>query len=99
MRFNVIINPEAINDIEILAEWYESKAKGLGTKFYKDVKKNIKLLHRNANSFAIRYNNVHCINIKKFPCLIHYRIIETTVIIYGIIHTSQNPEIWEERAK
>ena len=53
-------------------------------------------MYSNANSFAIKYEDVHCLQIKGFPYLIHYKIIEKTAIVYGVINTSRNPDIWKE---
>ena len=99
MKFNVIIDSEASSEIEDIADWYEFKSKGLGVKFYKEVKKNIRLLYSNANSFAIKYDDIRCIQTKRFPCLIHYKIINKTVVVYGVISTSRNPDIWKTIVK
>jgi plasmid stabilization system protein ParE len=99
MKFNVIITPDASRDIESIADWYESQVKGLGKRFYKEAKKHIRLLYNNANSFAVKYDDVHCLKIKRFPCLIHYKVTGNTVIVYAVINTSRNPDIWKEKIK
>lgn len=80
-KFNIIINSGASDDIESIADWYEDRTKGLGKRFYKEAKKHIRLLYTNANSFAIKYEDVRCLQIKGFPCLIHYKVIEKKAIV------------------
>jgi len=42
---------------------------------------------------------VRTVTLEKFPFLIHYYIdIENKkVVVLGVIHTSRNPELWEDR--
>jgi len=49
--------------------------------------------------YAIRYNEIRCILIKKFPYLVHFFINEDTqtVEVLAIISTDRNPKIWEEK--
>jgi len=86
-------------DIQDSVQWYNEASNGLGKRFYINVKSTISLIQRNPKHFPERYKNIHTARVKKFPFMIHYQINETgkAIIIIGIIHTSRNPKIWDER--
>ena len=100
-KFKVRIDSDALLDIQEATNWYNEQVAGLGSRFQKQVKKQINSLKVNAQNYSIRYNEVRCSKIKKFPFLVHF-IIENstrTVKVFAVIHTSRNPAIWEEKRK
>ena len=102
MSYKIQIYSEALNDIQEATNWYNLQQNGLGARFQKQVKRQINLLKTNANNYGVRYNDIRCVLIRKFPFLIHFAINEMnkTIEVYSIIHTSRNPKIWQnERSK
>jgi mRNA-degrading endonuclease RelE of RelBE toxin-antitoxin system len=99
MTFNIKIDKDAFADIEAAAEWYNEQSYGLGTRFKNQVKSQIFSLETKALAFGVRYADVRCMLVHKFPFLVHYKINETesTVEIFAVLHTSRNPKIWEQR--
>jgi hypothetical protein len=93
MLWSVNITAEAKLDIQEGIHWYNSKQKGLGKRFHKEVKNCITRIEKNP-FYAIKYNQMRCMPIPKFPYLIHFIIEESdkTVIILGILHTGLNPD-------
>jgi len=91
----------AENDIRESIRWYNDASGGLGRIFYRSVKDAISLIQRNPKHFPVRYKTIHTVLVKKFPFLIHYQIDEKSkvITILGVIHTSRNPEIWDERSE
>jgi hypothetical protein len=90
--FNLKIQPEALEDIQEAIYYYNSQQKELGNRFYNEVEKPLELLKRNP-FFQIRYDDVRCLPIKRFPFMIHFFITENNkiVIIYAVINTHKNP--------
>ncbi|MDR6968954.1 plasmid stabilization system protein ParE [Flavobacterium arsenatis] len=101
MSFKLKIDIDAFQDIEEAAEWYELQSKGLGLRYKSQVKKQINSLKKNPYLFSIKYNNIRCRRIDKFPFLIHYLIDEEFQLInvFAVFHTSRNPEIWQRNIK
>ncbi|TRX38116.1 type II toxin-antitoxin system RelE/ParE family toxin [Flavobacterium sp. ZT3R18] len=101
MRFQLKIDVDALNDIQETFEWYEMQLKGLGLRFKTQTKKQINSLKKNPYLFAIKYNEVRCRKIEKFPFLIHYTIEEelNIITVFAVFHTSRSPEIWKKRTK
>ena len=97
--FLIVIDDEALQDIQNATDWYNLQLLGLGTRFQKQVIKQINSLKKDANLYAIRYQNIRCMLVKKFPFMIHFLLDDKfeKVEIFAIIHTSKNPKIWFKR--
>jgi hypothetical protein len=92
IRFSISISSAALLDIESAKNYYEEKQKGLGIRFGKTIRNSISSLPKQPY-FQIRYSDIRCKPIPKFPFMIHFSIDETKnrINIYGVIHTSKNP--------
>lgn len=97
--FHLDIEPEALNDIQNAIDYYDSKRRGLGKKFYEVLANHIELLRKNHLSFAINYDDIPVLPIKKFPYAIHYRVLsaQKTVSIKAVFCTHENPYKWRDR--
>ena len=96
MKYKIKIDEDALLNIQDATDWYNLQTQGLGTRFQKQVIKQINALKENPKVCAIRYADVRCLVVKKFPFMIHFTIDSNNNIVevYAIIHTSMNPEIW-----
>jgi len=70
--YKIKVFPEALTDIQNATEWYNEQSYGLGTRFQKQVIKQINKLNNTANIYTIRYNDTRCMVIKKFPFMVHF---------------------------
>ena len=97
MKFKVEYNPDFFDDITEAVDWYNEKQIGLGERFFKAVKQETAKLSGSALHYAIRYDDIRCVNIEKFPYLIHYRLDEAneTVKVEAMFHVSRDPKIWD----
>ena len=99
MKYTVEFNPEFFNDIAQAIDWYNAKQARLGDRFFNNVKKQTAKLATSAFRYAVKYDDIRCMQILNFPYLVHYRINEQTktVKVEAMFHTSRNPEIWHKR--
>ena len=65
--FKLQIEQNALQDIQEITDWYNSQLKDLGARFQKQLKFQINSLKTNPHIYALRYANVHCLGVKKFP--------------------------------
>jgi ParE toxin of type II toxin-antitoxin system, parDE len=95
-RYKIHIDEDAFDDIQSAANWYNNQQQGLGIKFTAQVKLQINSLKLHPHKCSIKYLNIRCLLVKKFPFLIHYSINENSLLVevFAIIHTSRNPKIW-----
>jgi hypothetical protein len=58
-------------------------------------KEFLELLSKNP-MFENRYDEVHCVPMRKFPYMVHFTVEEDdrVVVIHGVFHTSLNPSSW-----
>lgn len=89
--FEVLVGRSARIDMQEAYEYYEAQAEGVGEKYLDALDHAFEILRINPN-FQIRYDDVHCLPLKKFPFMIHYRIEGNQVFVYAIINTNLNPD-------
>ena len=93
------ILPIAFEDIKSNANCYSTQKKGLGLKFTRAVRSEIKKIINNPYAFVNRYDKHHTCVMKKYPYMIHYIIDDElkTITITAVFSTKQSPDIWYSR--
>jgi hypothetical protein len=99
MNYTLVFANEVYDDLQQSIDWYNEAKAGLGSRFYFEVKNQIKTINKTPFIFAIRYDDVRCAKIEKFPYLIHFKIFskEKIIKVIAIFSTNRDPIIWEER--
>jgi len=80
MPFTIKIETESEQDIQQGINWYNQQEPGLGRSFHKAVKQHFEKLRKNP-FFQIRYDDIHCLPLKRFPFMIHYTIQEDSRLL------------------
>jgi len=98
-KYKIKIEPEALADIQTITAWYNEAQTRLGERFQKTVISHINSLNKNPQICAIRYKEIRCVLIKKFPYMVHFFINDenNTVEILAIISTDRDPNIRLEK--
>jgi toxin ParE1/3/4 len=98
MAFSLEIDPKAIGDIQQAIDYYDEQQVGLGERFEATLNKHFLSLRKNP-FFSLRYDQVRCLPLKKFPYMVHFTVDEenSLVTIRAVFHTSMNPQNWEKR--
>ena len=98
MAFTLVIDPRAILDVQKAIDYYDEQQAGLGEKFENALNKHLLILEKNP-FFRIRYDDVRCLPVKKFPYMVHFTVNEDeqTVTIWAVFHTSLDPKKWKGR--
>ena len=97
-KYKVEIEPKALADIKQISGWYNEQKIGLGNRFQEAVVRQINSLKIDPHIYAIRYNEIRCVIVNKFPFMIHFYCDEesNSVEILAVISTDRNPKTWEE---
>jgi plasmid stabilization system protein ParE len=95
----VKIEPEALADIQEITNWYNKAQIGLGKRFQNTAIKQINTLNKDPQIYPVRYKEIRCVLVKKFPYMVHFYINEenNTVEVLAVISTDRNPKIWKEK--
>jgi hypothetical protein len=72
MKHQIIIRPEAENDLRESFLWYEEKRQGLGHDFLLQIEAGLKFIQRNPELTPVEYKEARKRIIKKFPYKIIY---------------------------
>jgi plasmid stabilization system protein ParE len=97
MAAELIIAPEAGQDIAEAYAWYEGRRTGLGEEFLSGVDACIEAIRRMPEMHAVIHENYRRGLVRRFPYAVFYEYAEDTVIVYGVFHTSRDPDKWRQR--
>ncbi len=94
-KFIVTFSPVAIEDIEQTFDYYERQQPGLGKKFAKQLQQTLNAINRNPFFASVRYDDIRCASIKKFPYLVHYHINEDELLVTVLaVYSSYKQPFW-----
>ncbi len=98
MLFTILIDPRALKDIQEAINYFDNQQVGLGARFEHELNEYLLVIKKNP-FFRVRYDNVRCLPLKKFPFMIHFEVDEVTkkVVIRAVFHTSMNSDKWYKR--
>ncbi len=75
IRFEVKIDRRALDDVRDAIAYYDAVSAQVGDKFIEEFDNTVETLKLNP-FFQVRYSNVRCLPLRKFPFLIHFTINE-----------------------
>ena len=92
-RFTIVFSPNALDDIEQAVIYYEQNQQDLGSRFISQLQNTLNSIDRNPFFASVRYNNIRCATLKKFPYLVHYYVDDSKklVTIGAVYSTYKQP--------
>jgi len=97
MAAELIIAPEAQQDVDEAYSWYEDRRYGLGEEFLGCVDACIQAICRMPELYTKVYEEYRRALVRRFPYVIFYEYADEKVVIYSIFHTSQDQKKWKNR--
>jgi plasmid stabilization system protein ParE len=99
MSYEIKLLPIVHVDLRKSKEWYLKKSKILAQEFKIEVDKQIDYIGKFPKYYQRKYKELRQSLVSRFPYSIFYLIEEKQkrVIVFGVLHTSRNPEIVRER--
>jgi len=93
MPYTILVTPTAAEDIAVAIEYYNAVATDLGYRFADLVAEYFDRIAELPIASAVRYRNVRCKPMKRFPFLITFTIDEAAhaVNILRVFNTYQDP--------
>ena len=92
MNFTLSFLPEVEEDAILGYHWYEEKSIGLGEEFLRLFYVYSKEISRDPYLYNIKFNNFRRRLLRHYPYAVYFKIIDNTVIIFGLFHCARNPE-------
>jgi plasmid stabilization system protein ParE len=97
MDVELIFAPEVEQDLGEAYAWYEKRRQGLGEEFLSCIDACIQSICRTPELHAKLYRDYRRAIVRRFPYVIFYEHHGSTVTIYGVLHSSRDPNKWRER--
>ncbi|WP_298116432.1 hypothetical protein [Flavobacterium sp.] len=92
-NYTITADPKVKNDLIDARDFLNSRRKGFGKKFIQEYRTTLKHLQKTPN-FQVRYNDVHCLPMKTFKYMVHFKVDQEnkTIHIYAVLSTYLNPD-------
>lgn len=97
MAVELILAPEAEQDVAEAYAWYEDRRIGLGEEFLSSIDATMEAIRRTPEMYALIHECYRRALVRRFPYAIFYEHVEGTIIVYGVFHTSRDPGKWRQR--
>ena len=97
MATELVIAPQAAQDIDEAYGWYEGRRVGLGEEFLSCVDACIQAVCRLPEMHAKVHKEYRRALVRRFPYAVFYEHVAGTITIYCVFHTSRSPQKWRQR--
>jgi hypothetical protein len=92
MSFSLVVQSEAIFDIQQAFEWYESRKTGLGFDFIEEVESVYEKITNHPFHYVAVNERFRRIKINRFPYILVYEIEDTAIVVNSVRHMSRKPK-------
>ena len=99
MKYNLILRPEAEQDMQGAFGWYEDRVTGLGRQFLRHVDTAISHVNRSPLTCPAIYRSIRRKLTRRFPFGIFYLITDDKIIVLAVLHARRAPSLWQKRKK
>lgn len=95
MSFNIKLLPIALKDLQEAKKWYQEKNELLAEEFKSEVNNEIDYIGKHPQHYQLKYKELRQSLVTRFPFAIFYLVNEDQkqIVVFGVLHTSRNPEI------
>jgi plasmid stabilization system protein ParE len=94
---DLVILPEAEQDITDAFDWYEGRRPGLGEEFLRCVNACLQAIRQTPEMHGFVFETYRRGLVRRFPFAVFYESTDAVVTVYCVFHTSQNPNKWRNR--
>lgn len=99
MNLEMIVRPEAEEDLAETFDWYESRQRGLGSEFARAVEAAFCSILRNPRQYPVVYREAHRAPVRRFPYRVHFVIESQRIVVIAVTHARRDPEYWHGRMR
>jgi hypothetical protein len=99
MNYKLEILSIVYEDIKEISVWYDHQKTGLGTSFRKSLYSQLEKIKKSPLGYQEKYKQIRQSLVDKYPYNINFKVfeIENKIVVYGVTHTSRDPNLWEKR--
>jgi len=93
----VVSHPEAEQEMEAAAFWYEQRQPGLGDDFLAEFEHTLRRIMAEPEIWRVFHSGNRKLNFSRFPCAIVYSLQAGTIYIKAVMHLHRRPLYWTHR--
>jgi plasmid stabilization system protein ParE len=97
MNHELVIRPEAEDDLTRIHAWYEQQRAGLGSGFILSFEALIAEIRRRPTSFPLVHQQVRRGLTRRFPYAVYFTVNPEHVSVLAVIHGARHPTRWQDR--
>jgi plasmid stabilization system protein ParE len=97
MAADLIISPEAADDIGEAYAWYEQQRAGLGEEFLSCVDACLQTICRMPEVHSKVHEDYRRGLMRRFPYAVFYEHDSSAVTVYCVFHAARDPAKWRQR--
>ena len=97
MRLLIRVRPEAAQDLEDAAGWYEEQNRGLGHEFLEEVRRSLQRVAEQPELYPSLHRNTRRALTHRFPFGVFYRVEVDSIVVVAVMHGSRDPQRWKQR--
>ncbi len=94
---NLIVFPEATEEIREAARFYAKVRKGLAKEFRQELESCFRRIVSQPNSNRNLSPNARCCSLNRFPYGVVYFLRNNTIYVVAVMHLHRDPEYWKKR--
>jgi toxin ParE1/3/4 len=99
MNRELIIRPEAQDDLAEAFAWYERRRPDLGVDLMREVETSLVHIEQRPESFPTLHEDVRRALTKRFPYGIYFILPpQGGIVVIAIFHVRRDPRAWKSRA-
>ena len=94
---HVVSHPEADEELEAAARWYEERQPGLGGSFPDDFERTLRRILEAPDRWHFIRGANRKLNFDRFPCAIIYSVGNDRLYIKAVMDLRRRPFYWKDR--
>ena len=94
---HVVSHPEAGQELEGAALWYEQRQPGLGEDFIEEFERTLRRIVAEPERWRKIRNDNRKLNFHRFPYAIVYSVRDDVLYLKAVMHLHRRPFYWQHR--
>lgn len=97
MMREVIVRPEAANDIRSVHAWYRDISSQFATAFIRRIDEAITHAREWPLMYQLVYRDFRRVPLHRFPYALFYRAYDERIVVVAVLHQARDPQLIESR--
>lgn len=91
------IQPQAAEDAEQAARWYDRQRSGLAVEFLLELDASLERAAADPGLYQIQYRGVRRTLLHRFPYAVYFLVADDVVEVLAVLHQQRDSAVWQER--